>query len=89
MEFKGTRVEFYVDVVEKNDSGGVLCVKHNLKYNKKEMPFNALLISKSLQLLEKLNECAEFLNKVKSPAKEALNLRNEILELITESTEIK
>ena len=49
---------------------------------------NALLISKSPEMLEMLKECSEFMDKVQAPSTSASYLKSELEQLIKEAIEI-
>lgn len=99
MEFKGTEgtwKKITIDVVDYKQIRIVSDTKETVLAHlylpnqaiTEEEKANALLFSKSKQMLEMLNECREFMKKVQSPATPALFLSQAINDLIKEATEL-
>lgn len=91
MEFKGTKndlwqVSEFEDILEVvSGNYPLIC---SFPVNDDEGKANAKLISQAPEMLEQLKECLEFLQKVQSPATQALFLSQSIKNLIKEATTI-
>jgi len=99
MEFKGTKGKWVLDgeknkkymvVTEYITEGNVICLEPDIccVASREKWIANALLISKAPEMLEMLQKCAEFMDRVQAPSTSANNLKKEIEKLIKEATEL-
>lgn len=92
-EFKGTKGKWNISsnntfVLKKEDDNVLARLYYSNSENLKEVPYNALLISKSPEMLEMLNKAAEKLYSVENPSTSCIRLADEIIDLINQSTEL-